>query len=124
MEQHSTIYRGRFHGRGCVVVEKAPFLSRDISNKRIPPFSSVLVHSSPFLLSCESLNRLLLVIRQGIKGKGKRLYYLEFGNNKDGESTYETNFEKNFMHARLVIITVEISNRCLSISVSIVVLVL
>lgn len=67
-------------------MEKAPFLSRDISNKRIPPFSSVLIHSSPFLLSCESLNRLLLLIRQGIKGKGKRLYYLEFGNNKDGEN--------------------------------------
>lgn len=57
-------------------------LSRDISNKRIPPFSSVLTFRPA---SSESL---LLVI-QGLKVNEKG-YCLEFGNNnnKVGESIY------------------------------------
>lgn len=80
-------------------------LSRDISNKRIPPFSSVLTFRPA---SSESL---LLVI-QGLKVNEKG-YCLEFGNNnnKVGESIscYLRRIEKNF--TLLLLITVEISNR-------------
>lgn len=68
------------------------------------------------------------MIREGIKGR--KGYYLEFGNNKweriDLRLLMAKELNEGISCARntILIITVEISNRCSSISVSIVVLVL
>lgn len=126
-QQHSTIHRDRFHGRGRVVVENAPSPS--------PPaifLINVFLHFLPFLriLRRSCISALTFARNLGLKAREKVSCYLEFGNNKVGENRLLTrwNESREEFHARsilTIIIIVEISNRCSNIiSVSIVVLVL